>query len=239
MESFSWTWRNRNPGTGHLLLVFMSVLSRRSVLLGLGACAAGVQACTCAAPAEAVPVAPRVRARLYTCEGCEAVAERGPERLAPFVQLASGAEPGERMTLTGCVLSAESREPVAEVVIYAHHTNAAGLYANGTQESEWSRRHGRLRGWARTGGDGVYAFDTIKPAPYPNDTLPAHVHLFIGEPGRPPYYVDDVVFDGEFGVTPEYRARQEFRGGSGIVKLSRTAEGVWLARRDIVLERHP
>ncbi|MFY2562266.1 hypothetical protein ACN469_32030 [Corallococcus terminator] len=214
-------------------------MSRRSVVLGLGSCAVGAVACTCASQAEAVPVAPRVRERLYVCEGCEAVAERAPGRLTPTVQLASAEEPGARMTLTGRVLSAESREPVAKVVIYAHHTNAAGLYANGTLESEWSRRHGRLRGWARTGADGVYTFDTIKPAPYPNDTLPAHVHLFLGEPGRPPYYVDDVVFDGEFGVTPRYRAQQELRGGSGIVKLSRTAAGVWLASRDIVLERHP
>ncbi|WP_174475959.1 intradiol ring-cleavage dioxygenase [Myxococcus sp. CA033] len=217
----------------------MRELSRRSVVLGLGSCAVSVVACTCAVPAEAVPVAPRVRAQLYACEGCEAVAERVPERLVPTVRLASAEEPGERMTLTGRVLSAQSREPVAGVVIYAHHTNAAGLYANGTRESEWSRRHGRLRGWARTGGDGVYTFETIKPAPYPNDTLPAHVHLFIGEPGRPAYHVDDVVFDGEFGVTPRYREKQELRGGSGIVKLSRTASGVWLARRDIVLERHP
>jgi protocatechuate 3,4-dioxygenase beta subunit len=91
----------------------------------------------------------------------------------------------------------------------------------------------------RTGADGRYRFDTIKPAPYPDMTMPAHIHLMIGEPGRRPYYVDDVVFDGEFGVTERYRAAQELRGGSGIVALSRSPQGVWLARRDIVLERHP
>ncbi|MCP3097278.1 hypothetical protein LZ198_00160 [Myxococcus sp. K15C18031901] len=212
----------------------MQQLERRSVLVGMGACAVGAVACARTATAESP-----ARADLYTCEGCEALGERPASSLGPTVQLASAAEPGERMTLTGRVLSTGDRKPVAGVVVYAHHTNAAGLYANGTQESEWSRRHGRLRGWAKTGPDGVYTFHTVKPAPYPNDTLPAHVHLVVGEAGRPPYYVDDVVFDGEFGVTARYREKQELRGGSGIVRLRRTAEGRWLATRDILLERHP
>ncbi|WP_338863510.1 hypothetical protein [Myxococcus stipitatus] len=218
----------------------MQELNRRSVLWGLGACVAGGVGCSLTAPAEAsADPASRVRANLYACEGCEAILEREPTKLSATVQLASDAEPGERMRLTGKVLSADGRKPVAGVVIYAHHTNAAGLYANGSDESEWSRRHGRLRGWARTGADGVYTFDTIKPAPYPNDTLPAHIHLVVQEPGRRAYYIDDVVFDGEFGVTPKYRAGQEFRGGGGIVRLERPSAGLWLAKRDILLERHP
>ena len=90
----------------------------------------------------------------------------------------------------------------------------------------------------KTGADGRYAFDSIRPAPYPDDVLPAHVHLTIAEPGRRAYYIDDIVFDGEFGVTPAYRGAQEFRGGSGIVRLTRSND-LWLATRDIMLERHP
>ncbi len=70
-------------------------------------------------------------------------------------------------------------------------------------------------------------------------SMPAHVHLFVGEPGRRPYYVDDTVFDGEFGVEDAYRRRQELRGGSGIVRLTRAADGVLEAVRDIRLELHP
>lgn len=148
-------------------------------------------------------------------------------------------EPGEPLTVTGIVRSAEDGSPLAGVVIYAYQTDAKGYYSRGTPETEWSRRHGLLRGWAKTGVDGRYTFQTIKPAPYPGQTMPAHIHLTVGEPGRRPYYIDDIVFDGEFGVTPDYRARQEFRGGSGIVQLEKTPQGHWLARRDIVLERHP
>ncbi|AGC48426.1 hypothetical protein MYSTI_07154 [Myxococcus stipitatus DSM 14675] len=218
----------------------MQELDRRSVLWGLGACVVGGVGCSLATSAEASgDLTSRARANLYVCEGCEAILEREHSTLPATVQLANSAEPGERLRLTGRVLSVDGRKPVAGVVIYAHHTNAEGLYANGRDESEWSRRHGRLRGWAKTGADGVYTFNTIKPAPYPNDTLPAHIHLVIQEPGRRAYYIDDVVFDGEFGVTPEYRASQEFRGGGGIIRLERDSDGLWLAKRDIVLERHP
>jgi len=182
---------------------------------------------------------PRVRPDLYNCEGCEAVRERPPATIGPVWPLAGPTEPGERLVLSGQVRTPDGLRPASGVIIYAHQTNAAGLYANGSNMTEWSRRHGRLRAWVKTGADGRYEFLTIKPAPYPDRTMPAHIHLFIGEPGRRPYYIDDVVFYGEFGVTPAYRASQELRGGSGIVQLQRRADGALIAVRDIRLERHP
>jgi protocatechuate 3,4-dioxygenase beta subunit len=205
---------------------------RRRAVLQIMLAAAGMAACRAEGGVGA-------RANLYDCEGCEAVAERPRDGMASAARLAGPDEPGERLTLTGVVYATDGETPAADIVIYAHHTNSDGYYANGEQTTEAGRRHGRLRGWVRTGADGRYRFDTIKPAPYPDMTMPAHIHLMIGEPGRRPYYVDDVVFDGEFGVTERYRAAQELRGGSGIVALSRSPQGVWLARRDIVLERHP
>lgn len=200
-----------------------------SVILALA-----VAACSAAAESSRSPA----RANLYACEGCEATFERNAADLTADVDVARG-ESGEPLVLEGTIRHADGRTPAPGVIVYMHQTNAQGLYAGGTDESEWSRRHGRLRGWAVTDGRGRYRFRTIKPAPYPDMTMPAHIHLMIGEPDRRPYYVDDVVFDGEIKVDDAYRARQELRGGSGIVKLSRDGEGRWLAVRDIVLERHP
>lgn len=212
-------------------------IDRRLMLAGVGG-AAGLAIAGRAlwtTPAQAVAA----RRDLYNCEGCEAALERPLAGLTSTVRLAGPDEPGERMILSGRVLTADGTAPAANVIVYAHQTNAAGLYAGGRQGPQWSARHGRLRGWAKTDAAGRYVFHTIKPAPYPDRTMPAHVHLYIAEPGRQPYYIDDVVFAGEFGVTPAYRARQELRAGSGIVTLGRSREGVWLARRDIRLERHP
>lgn len=221
----------------------MADMQRRTMAFGLSLLGAAVVAgaCTRSGEARATQTAGagvRARADLYNCEGCEAVTERISGGIPARAVLASPDQPGERMLLQGRVVSTDGVTPAEGVVIYAHQTNAEGLYADGSPETEWSRRHGRLRGWVRTGSDGRYAFDTIKPAPYPLLTMPAHVHLFLGEPGRRPYYIDDVVFEGESGVTPGYRAASELRGGDGVVRLTRE-NGVWMARRDIRLEQHP
>ena len=213
-------------------------IDRRGMLVGMGGATGlaitGRELFGTSAHAAGAP-----RRDLYHCEGCEAAFERPLASMSSVVRLAGPNEPGERMLLTGRVLTPDGTRPVPDVIVYAHHTNAPGLYAGGRAGTEWSMRHGRLRGWAKSDAEGRYAFDTIKPAPYPNRSMPAHVHLYIGEPGRRPYYIDDVVFDGEFGVTPQYRAAQEFRAGSGIVRLGRTGDGRLLARRDVRLERHP
>jgi protocatechuate 3,4-dioxygenase, beta subunit len=39
-------------------------------------------------------------------------------------------------------------------------------------------------------------------------------------------------------LTPEERAREEKRGGSGIIRLAKNQQGVWIGRRDIVLGRN-
>ena len=143
------------------------------------------------------------------------------------------------MVIEGVVYQSDGRSPAANVVVYAYQTNSAGLYAGGSSETEASRRHGRLRAWVKTGPNGRYHFDTIKPAPYPDNSMPAHVHLMVREPARRPYWIDEIVFEGEFGVTDAYRKRQTGRGASGITRLSRNPQGVWVARRNIMLERHP
>lgn len=179
------------------------------------------------------------RADLYACEGCEAAAERAPGSLNWDVDI-SRRHRGQPLILDGTIVKPDGLTPASGIVIYMHQTNAQGLYANGSSESIWSRRHGRLRGWAITDAQGRYRFATIKPAPYPDMTMPAHIHLYIIEPDRRPYYIDDVVFDGEHKVDAAYRAAQELRGGSGIVRLTRTADGKSLrATRNIILERHP
>lgn len=208
----------------------MQQIQRRTAVAGLGLFFATA---AFAAPAG------RARRDLYNCEGCEAVDERPRDGLSASAVIAGPDEPGERLVVEGVVYQSDGTTPAADIVVYAHHTNNEGLYAGAGGPTPETRRHGRLRGWVKTGADGRYRFDTIKPAPYPGATMPAHVHLMIGEPGRRPYYIDDVVFDGEFGVTERYRKNQELRGGSGIVRLSPTADGALLARRDIVLENHP
>lgn len=213
----------------------MAILDRRLFTGSLLACAGIGSACGMATqPAEMPLIA---RPDLYLCEGCEAVVEHVAP-LSPIAHLARS-DRGEPLRLEGVVRGPDGSAYAPGVILYAHQTNAEGLYANGNPRTEWSQRHGRLRGWVMTDAQGRYAFETIKPGVYPSRDGPAHIHLFVGEPGRRPYYIDDVVFDGEFGVDDSYRARADNRGGSGIVRLEQGSDGRLLARRDIRLEVRP
>lgn len=187
----------------------------------------------------APPAQAGVRANLYQCEGCEAVSEADAATLTNSARIGPGIDRGPALAVDGVVYQSDGKTPAAGVIVYAYQTNAAGRYANGTAETLWSRRHGRLRGWIKTGPDGRYHYDTIKPAPYPNDTIPAHIHMTVLEPGKRPYWIDDIVFDGEFGVTPVYRRSMVNQGGTGIMPLRHDASGSAHVTRDIILERHP
>ena len=208
-------------------------MRRRDLSASLG----GLLVAACA-PRTVGAQSPSSVDEFYACEGCEGATEQ-PGALPAATRLARDDEPGEALLLRGIVYSPGGRRPAPGVVIYAYHTNLAGLYADGGSASEAARLHGRLRGWVRTGADGRYSFRTIKPGVYPDRRGPAHIHLTVVEPGRRPYWIDSVVFEGEFGVTPAYRASHAGRGGSGVVRLRPQADRVLLAERDIMLEVHP
>lgn len=180
--------------------------------------------------------APALRPDLYNGEIDYLALEYAgkPEDIPARIRIASRSEPGEAFSISGRCLSWQTGQPVAGIIIYAYHTDNTGVYTGGPKGT----RHARLRGWMRTGADGVYAFDSIKPGLYPNRDTESHVHLTVLEPGRKPYWIDNIVFDGEFGVDRAYRAKMTNRGGNGIIPLKR-ANGVWTGVRDIKLERHP
>lgn len=187
-----------------------------------------------AGAAHAAP--PPIRADLYNGElDYLALEWKGRREDIPSrIRIASRTEPGEAMSISGRCLSWETGQPVSGVIVYAYHTDSTGVYTGGPAGT----RHARLRGWMKTGTDGVYGFDSIKPAMYPTRAGPAHIHLTVLEPGRKPYWIDEIVFSGERLVDAAYRARMTNRGGDGIIPLKRVS-GVWTGVRDIILERHP
>lgn len=183
------------------------------------------------------PLAGQSRPDLHRCEGCEAIHERSFEGLTPRAAIPPPGEAGERLVLTGRVVRPDGRTPAPGVVVYAYHTNAAGVYPTRGNETGWDRRHGYLRGWIVTDSSGEYRFETIRPGAYPGRDDPAHIHMIVKEPGRREYWIDEVVFDDDPRVTARYRAAQGNRGGSGIIRLRRDGTGTWAGRRDIILER--
>lgn len=170
------------------------------------------------------------------CEGCELVFEGLPRELPSRARIAPPDQPGEPLLLEGTVRDPEGR-PVPGVVVYAYHTDARGIYPG----RDGATRHGTLRGWARTDARGRYGFETIRPASYPDSTIPAHVHMHVIEPGRCTYYVDEVLFDDDphlAALAADERARlSPGRGGEGLTHPVRDARGRWHATRDLELGR--
>ncbi|HMB90349.1 MAG TPA: hypothetical protein VKP65_05845, partial [Rhodothermales bacterium] len=65
------------------------------------------------------------------------------------------------------------------------------------------------------------------------------IHMTIKEPNHREYWIDEILFEDDPHVTANIQRDAQNRGGSGIIRLTRNAEGVWHGTRDIVLEQHP
>ena len=182
----------------------------------------------------AMPSAAREPVVGLPCEGCEAVFEAMPARPPTTARIAPANEPGQPMTVTGRVLDSRGRGQ-AGVVVYAYQTDAHGTYPRARGLSGAAARHGRLRGWALSGPDGRYTFQTIRPAVYPSGDTPAHIHMHVIERGCATYYIDDVMFTDDPLLTPDQRrSHARGRGGEGIATPTRR-DGRWQVTRDIRL----
>lgn len=132
--------------------------------------------------------------------------------------------PGERgvpMRVTGRVFRPDGRTAAAGIVVYGWQTDARGEY-----HGPFSRTP-RLRGWMKTDADGRFAFDSIRPAPYPGRTIPAHVHFAVWGPEVPPQFPPELLFDDDPHLAAEERRQSAARGAFANVRSGKAgADGV-------------
>jgi protocatechuate 3,4-dioxygenase beta subunit len=171
------------------------------------------------------------------CDGCELMYVGIPEVInATDSSAAWHEEKGQKLLLTGTVFQPGGKTPAPNIIIYYWHTNDEGYYAADSKTDPKTSIHGRLRGWVQSDQNGKYSIYTIRPAPYPNENLPAHIHLSIKEPDiENEYYTDDIVFDDDKLLIPYYKKYPpENRAGSGIVRVLLKNE-LQIAEHDIIL----
>ncbi len=168
------------------------------------------------------------------CQECEGIYEGMPKALSWMTVIADSAEPGEPLEISGTIYKKDGKTPAREIILYVYHTNAKGFYEASKNQTGTSRHHGHLRGWVKTDEKGRYRFQSIRPAPYPNGKAPAHIHCIIKEPHKNEYWIDNYFFEDDPNLAIEKR-RQHWRGGLGIIKLTKNENGAWTGRRDIVL----
>jgi len=194
-------------------------MDRRTLLVRAAAFTTTLTSGAIAAPREPVIGGP--------CEGCEWVFDDQPGTLRSHARIAPANEPGVPMVIEGTVTTMGGAA-ARSVIVYAYHTDQTGIYPRA------ANRHGTLRGWAITDAEGRYRFDTIRPGAYPSRNVPEHVHMHVIESGIGTYFIQNL----EFQDDPLNSTRtRENRGGNGFV-LPVRRDGVWQARRDIVLGRN-
>jgi protocatechuate 3,4-dioxygenase, beta subunit len=201
--------------------------------LALAACSSGVSTANEARPTTIE------RQVGGPCDGCELMREGMPlpQEIGSELQLSPVDEPGDPMEIACQALQVDGARPSAGVVFYVYHTDAAGLYSPAAGQQHASH-HGHLRGWVCSDADGRFRIRSIRPAPYPGNTIPAHIHIFVKEPGMIPYYIDEVRFDDDPLQTATEKANADGRGGDLAIHLTRDAAGIWQGNLTIVCGRN-
>jgi protocatechuate 3,4-dioxygenase, beta subunit len=156
------------------------------------------------------------------------------EKDAPSkVTIAAKEEPGERLIVTGQVLGPDGKTPLAGASVYVYHTDAKGLYTPETNDN----RNPRLRGYMRTDAQGRYEFSTIKPAPYPNNRIAAHIHYVVNAQGHQER-VFEIVFEGDPNIDERMRADAAKEGSAFSIRtLARDQQGVWRCTQDVKMRK--
>lgn len=174
------------------------------------------------------------------CECCEGIYEQSPDfgSLNDTDTLPGFNNDNNKMLVYGTIYKVDGITVAAGVIMYIYHTDQQGYYTSLPGQTGCAKRHGRLRGWIKTGKDGSYFFYTNRPAAYPGEDIPAHIHPVIKEPGLTAYYIDEYRFDDDPFLTKAERSNAENRGGNGIVMLVKHADGLLLCKRDIVLGKN-
>jgi len=148
------------------------------------------------------------------------------------ITIADKEEPGERLIVAGRVFGPDGVTPLAGASVYVYHTDVKGYYSPANDN-----RNPRLRGYLRTDARGRYEFSTIKPGPYPNNRIPAHIHYVVTAAGFSER-IFEIVFEGDSNIDDKVRkeAASEWSGFS-LRRLEKDNQGGWHCTQDIKLRR--
>lgn len=146
---------------------------------------------------------------------------RDAEPQGSSIVIAGADEPGERMVVTGRVADADGRG-IAGLTVHLYHTDKDGYY----NRDEPGDEPVKLCGTLRTGEDGRFSYETVRPGSYPGRGVPAHVHYEVWGEG-----VSRQDFELRFADDP-----LNGRASASVLPIEKDEEGVWRVEQTLVLD---
>jgi protocatechuate 3,4-dioxygenase beta subunit len=159
-----------------------------------------------------------------------------PVTLTNIMTIAQKNEPGDKLVITGKIFKSDKITPYPNLILYAYHTDSKGYYSKNGSETGVQKWHGHLYGWCKTDRNGYYEIHSVRPARYPNNLIPAHIHAAIKKDNGQMLWITDFVFKDDDLVNEKYLSSLTNEGGTGIVELNKGDGNSWIGKRDIVLK---
>ena len=154
-----------------------------------------------------------------------------PDDVSWRTVLSKKSDKDEVMIISGTVFQPDGKTPAPNVLIYFYHTDSEGYYGR-----QGEVRDGHFRGWLLTDTQGRYEFQSIKPAPYPNRTEAAHVHMTLTGKNFKEDSINSILFEGDSFIKDQERnSVGKWGEPNPILKLEKGADGVLRGKRDIRL----
>ena len=159
-----------------------------------------------------------------------------PETIESTMIIPTTGETAEELIISGTIFKADGKTPYPGIILYAYHTDSKGYYSKSGKETGIQKWHGKLHGWCKTDSAGRYTIKTIRPSPYPNNSIPAHIHSAIKTPDNSMFHINDFVFTDDPLIDEKYRSSFEREvGGTGIMELTKK-DNKWYGYRNIILK---
>lgn len=168
------------------------------------------------------------------CEGCELMYVGMPEQILSEHISLGWTKGKQKLILTGKVFQLDGKTPASDVIIYYWHTDDNGLYSSNNETPKQAKEHGKLRGWVKTDKSGNYTIKTNRPAAYPNDNIPQHIHLSIKEPNINEYYADLYFDDDPLYLNHKKKYGKLDRAGTELLRIVLDGK-IQIAEHNIVL----
>ncbi len=139
-----------------------------------------------------------------------------------------------KLKITGTIYESDGVTPAKNVLLFIHQADENG---NFELKRSNKKRYVHHRGWVKTDADGHYTFYTFVPGKYIYGNELKQILPIIKEPGKPEYKIETYIFDDDPLLTESCRTRiRQEPGSERILELDKK-EGIFVAKRDIILGR--